>query len=153
MAQRMKHIFRVGIDRVGDLFRGFPGASHEFFAHLFLKLQQFRRCFFPSLHAGLIVGVDIDQRSIEAHRALIHCDQRADVKRVHFRDAHRDRFASALIKRASCPAQKSMEIIAAGKAIFDAQRCPMPILVNLDKGHEKIQDTVTQLLDVGVLIG
>src|SRR5438093_9651518 len=57
MAQRMKHIFWVGIDRVGDLFRGLPGASRELFAYLSLKLQQFRRRFIPSLHSWLIVGV------------------------------------------------------------------------------------------------
>jgi len=34
MAQRMKHIFRVGIDRVSDLFRGLLGSSCEFFARL-----------------------------------------------------------------------------------------------------------------------
>src|SRR5437764_2116176 len=41
MAQRMKHIFWVGIDRVGDLLRCLPGCSLELFAYWSFMLHSF----------------------------------------------------------------------------------------------------------------
>ena len=64
--------------------------GREFLAHLLLKLQQSRRRLFSSLNAGLIVGVDVNQRSIKPHRSLVQRDQRAKVKGVHLGNASGD---------------------------------------------------------------
>ena len=84
---------------------------------------------------------------------VIERDQCPDVKRVHFRNAHGDRFAPALIKRASCPAQKSLKVIPARNAILDFECRATSILAHFDESHEKVQHAIAQLLHVGVLIG
>jgi hypothetical protein len=50
MAQHMKHIFRIGIDRVGNLFCGFPGVSREFCT--VFEVATICRRFFPASTPG-----------------------------------------------------------------------------------------------------
>ena len=74
MPQHMKNVFRVCVDEARNFFGGLSAIGRESLAHLFLKLQQSRRRFFSSLNAGLIVGVDVNERAIKAHRTFIKCN-------------------------------------------------------------------------------
>src|SRR4029434_7480752 len=96
--------------------------------------KQSCRRFFSGFNAGLIVGVDVNQRAIKADRAFIKGDQRADIKGVSLANAHGDRFAPALVKRASGSAQKSVKIVPTCNSIFNFDRRAAPILVYLNEG-------------------
>src|SRR5205823_3943903 len=72
---------------------------------------------------------------------------------VDFRNADSDRFASALIERGTCPAQKSVKIIATGHPILYFKRRAISIFTHLDEGNKKIQNAVAQLLHIGMLVG
>src|SRR2546421_347903 len=46
-----------------------------------------------------------------------------------------------------------MKVVPTCNFVFDFDRRAAPILVHLDKSHEKIQNTVTQLLHISMLVG
>src|SRR5437870_11662796 len=109
-----------------------------------------------------MISVDVNERPVEADRALIERDQRSDVKCIRLRNAHRNRFTSFLIKRRARSAKKAVEIIAAGNSVFHLERggC-LPrrslggggaIFRYFNKCDKEIQDAVAQLLYVSVLI-
>ena len=97
----------------------FSPALRKLRQHLRLQLQDCGRRFLAGFHARLMIGVDVHERAVKPDRAFIERDQRADVKRIHLRDADRDRFALAFVKRRARPAQESLQIIAAGHALLD----------------------------------
>src|SRR5439155_3232192 len=125
----------------------------DLLSHLFLTLQQSGRRFFSSFTAGLIVGVDVNQRAVKAHCPLVQRDQCSEITRVHLENANRDGFAPTLVERASRPAQKPLKIIAACDAVLNFEPLTAPIFAHFDERDEKIQDAVAQLLNISVLIG
>ena len=58
--------------------------------YLFLELQQFARRLLTRFHAGLIVGIDVNERTVIADCALIERDQQCDIKSVDLGDTYRN---------------------------------------------------------------
>src|ERR1700736_66052 len=80
MLQHVKNVLRVGVDRARNFFRSLSGSTRKFFANILLQLEQSRRRLLPGFHSWLMVGVDVNQRSVEADRAFVERDQRADIE-------------------------------------------------------------------------
>src|SRR4051812_9237155 len=100
-----------------------------------------------------MVGIDVNQAGVESDRALVQPNQDANIKRSHFRDRNRDRFAAAVIESGTGSAQKPLQIIPARHSLFDLEPPRVPVLLHLNESDEEIQDAVAQLLDVCMLVG
>ena len=109
------HIFLTA-DGLGDLFRGLgflriglaDFVGDQVSLDFRFQLQDLVRGFLAGFHTGLMVRVDVDQRSVESHRAFIKSDQNSDLERGDVVDRDRDGFAAALEKRLACAQQESL---------------------------------------------
>src|SRR5260370_21280728 len=128
MLQDVENVLRVGVDRARDFLGRFSSATGKFLAHIILKLQQSCRRLLSRFHARLMVGVDVNERSVKANRAFLKRDQCANVDYVSFRNAHLNRFASFLVKRGAASTKKPMQVISAGNCGLDLERGTMAIL-------------------------
>src|SRR4030095_13678190 len=100
-----------------------------------------------------MVGVYVYERAVKPNGAFVECDQRADVKCVDLWNAERDGIAFALVERRAGAAEKSLQVISARHAFLDLEFFRYAIPLHLDEGRKKIRHSITQLLDVRMLIG
>ena len=70
-------------------------------------------------HAGLVVGVDVDQRGVERDGALEEGDEQAELEGRDFGDGDRERLAAGFVERLAGAAEEALEEIAGGDAGFD----------------------------------
>ena len=120
---------------------------------LWLQLQDAGRRFFPGFHTWLMIGVDIDERSVESNGPLIKRDQRTNIKRIHFRNGDRDRVTPVFVEGRAGPAKEALKIISARHAFFDFEFFASAIFSHLQKRGEKVGHAIAQLLHVSMLIG
>ena len=100
-----------------------------------------------------MVRVDVDQRSVESHRAFIESDQNSDLERGDVVDRDRDGFAAALEKRLACAQQESLQIVAGTNARFHGNAGCLTVFFHFDERHKEIVKTVPKLLNKRVLVG
>src|ERR1051326_5647547 len=151
----MKHIFRVGIDGARN-FLGCLLFARKFCYGPQLQLQNLGCGFLSGFYSRLMVSIDVDQRTIKTNRAFVERDQRTEVKLVDLRQADRDRFSSALVKGGTGASEEPVEIIAARNSRLDLERFSIgtrPVARHLDKCNKEIQNSVSKLLNVCMLIG
>src|ERR1700737_1238489 len=110
MRQYMKNILRIGPNTFSQLFCG-SGFTDRFekFGQMALQLQQPASRLFSSLHARLMVRIDVNQRSVKADGALIQSDQSTHRKWRYSINANGNRFPIPFEKGRARPAQKSLK--------------------------------------------
>src|SRR3977135_3486117 len=100
--------FGIGAERASDLV-GSLWLSIQFLSYFGLQLQQFRCRFLARFNPGLIVSVDVYQRTIKTNGAFIQRDQGPDGERSHIWHANGNRFALFLEQSLAGSAQEPMQ--------------------------------------------
>ena len=118
-----------------------------------LSRDDFAGCFLASFDSGLVVGVDVDQRGVEADGTFEQRDECSDRERGDLVDRYRYRFAILLMKSRTRTQQEAGEIIAGSNVRFDLQRLRSPVFQYLNEGDEKVADSFSKLLNISMLIG
>ena len=116
-----------------------------------LQIQDHGGRFLARLHAWLVVGVDVHQLRIEAHRPLEQRHQGAEQAGIEAPQAERDALAPPFREGGAGALQEAVEVVA---RMFPMQgRHIAGVFEHFDKGDEEVVDAVTQLLHIGVLVG
>jgi len=102
-----------------------------------------------------VVGVDPDEKGVEADRPLEERHERAERTRRDLLDRDRHRAASLLGQRLARPEEEAVEIVARGDVLLDGERGEAfaPVFQDLDERREEVRDPLAELLDERVLIG
>ena len=142
-------------DAAGDL-RGVqrvPLLLGEIREHLALERNHRARRLLSRFHAGLMVGVDVHERRVEADRTLEQRDQHADGERADLAHRERDALPTLFVKRLARAEEKAAEKIAAGHAGFHQHALARAVAQHLDEDSEEVQHALAKLLHVSVLVG
>src|SRR5262249_49110422 len=121
--------------------------------YLSLQRNHVRGGLFPGFDAGLVIGVDVDERRVKPNRPLEERDEQADAERAHFAESEGDALPALLVKRLPRAEQETAEKVAAGDALLNLNASPGAVLQHLDEQREEIQHPFAQLLHVSVLVG
>ena len=122
-------------------------------AHLTEQGEEYGCGLFAGLHAGLMIGVDVDETGVEADGAFVESDQGAEVKGVDAWNRQGDRLAAIVIKGGARAAEKPLKVIARSDSGIDFRLRSEGGFPDLDKGGEEIVHAIAQLLHIGVLVG
>src|ERR1700719_2320531 len=118
-----------------------------------LQLQQPASRLFSSLHARLMVRIDVNQRSVKADGALIQSDQSTHRKWRYSINANGNRFPIPFEKGRASTAQKSLKVIATGNPRLHLEASAIASGIHLNECNEEITHTVSELLNISMMIG
>jgi len=116
-----------------------------------LEIQESRGSLLAGFDAGLVVGVHIDELAIEADGPFKEGDQRPQAVGVEALHGDAQVEAPFLGQGGAGALQESIQEVP--RVLPLEGRDITGILQDLHKGHEEVVHAITQLLDVGVLIG
>jgi len=123
MSEDVEDFLRVGIHSGGNLFGSFglPGFP-EVGGDADLEFDDFGGGFFSGLDSRLVVGIDVDERSVKPDGAFVEGDEGAELEGIELGDAERDGFAAVFVKGGASAAEKPLEVIAGRDARLDFER-------------------------------
>lgn len=102
---------------LADVVRGFVGG--EVVEDLKLEFEDVAGGFFASFHAGLVVGVDVDEGGVESDGAFVEGDELADGVGGDFLDGDGDGGAAGFVEGLAGAEEEALEVVAWGGLGFD----------------------------------
>ena len=152
MSESVVNVFGVGADFGSDGVGGF-WLGGEVATNLAEEIEENTGGFLARLDAWLVVGVDVDQRSVEGDGALEEGDELAESAGVDLWDGDGDGAAAAFVEGFAGSTEEALQEVGGGDAGLDFDGVTCASLADFDEGGEEVVDAVAELLDVGVLVG